>query len=167
MTGKLYLFPTTLGDTELSGVIPSDVINSLNMERFQPNNITFKEMVNSGSVSLISNDSILKLLLELDLLYQTNTWGIEHEAFDYQEFISKPLMKSIDIEPLSQVFSQEKTAEEAIIKKEDFDALFQNREFKDGRILLNWTSEYFITILNEIENKSKNIIKYIDKELEK
>ena len=139
--------------------------NTLYVERFQPNNITFNEMVSSGNVNLISNDSIKKLLLELDLLYQKNIFGIEHETFEYQEYLSKPVFKDFDLLAIKQLFLKQKTAEELNIKQEDLVALMQNKEYLNGCIISNWTSEEMIVILENIENKSKKTIEFIINEI--
>ncbi|MBK8698529.1 MAG: hypothetical protein IPN29_02895 [Saprospiraceae bacterium] len=75
-----------------------DVVNSLMEERFTPNNNTYRELSSSGNLNLISNDSIKLLLLELEELYKTNNFSIDHEAFDYREYISKPLNKHVDLD---------------------------------------------------------------------
>jgi len=139
--------------------------NTLYVERFQPNNITFNEMVSSGNVNLISNDSIKKLLLELDLLYQKNVFGIEHETFEYQEYLSKPVFKDFDLLAIKQLFLKQKTAEELNIKQGDLVALMQNKEYLNGCIISNWTSEEMIVILENIENKSKKTIEFIINEI--
>jgi Family of unknown function (DUF6090) len=138
---------------------------TLYVERFQPNNITFKEMVSSGNVNLISNDSIKKLLLELELLYQKNIFGIEHETFEYQEYLSKPVFNDFNIQTIKQFFIHKKTAEDLHIKREDFEELMQNKKYLNGCVISNWTSEEMIAILEDIENKSKRTIEFIDKEI--
>jgi len=148
-------------------VLSNNIGLTLFVERFQPSNITFKEMVSSGTVNLISNDSIKKLLLELELLYQKNIFGIEHETFEYQEYISKPVFKDFNIQALKQLFNNEKTAEELNIKREDFEELLQNKEYINGCAISNWTSEEMIGLLENIENKSRKTIEFINNELKK
>ena len=123
-------------------------------------------MVSSGKVHLITNDSIKQLLLELDLLYQRNIYGIEHETFEYQEYISKQIFKNADINILKQLFLKTKTVDDFQITEEFFDEILQNKEYKNGCIISNWTSEEMIYLLETIENKSKKTIEFINKELE-
>ena len=141
--------------------------NSLYVERFQPNNITFKEMVSSGNVYLISNDSVKTQLLELELLYQKNIFGIEHETFEYQEYISKPIFNDFNIQTVKQLYTNTKTAEELNLKNENFKALLQNRNYLNGCVISNWTSEEMIVLLGNIENKSKKTIAFINNEIKK
>ena len=142
-----------------------NVVNSLMEQRFSPNNNTYKELSNSGNLNLISNDSIKSLLLELEELYKTNTFGIEHETYDYREYISKPLIEYIDYEQLTPVFLGEKTIQEQGITTESFDALFKSRAYKNGLYIFSLTSTDMISFYEKIETKSKQIITMIQKEL--
>ena len=71
-----------------------NVINTLYQQRFTPSNVTYNELKSSGNMNLISNDSIKIHLLELEILHQANIFGIEHETFEYHEYISKPILKT-------------------------------------------------------------------------
>ena len=97
-----------------------NVSNSMMEENFLPNNITFSELSNSGNLNLISNDSIKLLLLELEELYKMNKLSIEHETFDYREYISKPLSKYLNLDKLFPVFLESKTIEGQKITLKDF-----------------------------------------------
>jgi hypothetical protein len=52
--------------------LSKSIVNSMMEERFSPNNSTFTELANSGNLSLISNDSIKVLLLELNEINKMN-----------------------------------------------------------------------------------------------
>ena len=68
---------------------------------------------------------------------------------------------------MKPVFLSEKRAEDVHITKEKFEVLLQNVEFKNGCVISNWTTEEIITIFEDIQNRSKKIIKFIDTELKK
>ncbi|MBK6730952.1 MAG: hypothetical protein IPG60_08295 [Bacteroidetes bacterium] len=144
-----------------------NVIISLYEERFAPSNITYKELVSSGNLNLITNDSIKKLLLELELLHQYNILSIDHETYDYREYVSKPLFEYTDMGKLLPVFLGDKTAEEQQITKEDFTELLQSKEYQNGLLVTNWTTTDFITLYQNIDAKSKRIVELIDVELKK
>ncbi|NNF32401.1 MAG: hypothetical protein HKN66_13490 [Flavobacteriaceae bacterium] len=148
--------------TELS----YNVLNTLMAERFTPNNATYTELSNSGNLNLISNDSIKILLLELEELYKTNNFGIDHETFDYREYISKPLLKYIDTDQLIPVFKGEKTITEQNITKDNFSDLFQSLDYKNGLIITNWITQDFIALYESIDSKSKKIIDMLRVEIE-
>jgi len=142
-----------------------NVTNTLMEERFTPNNTTYNELSSSGNLNLISNDSIKMLLLELQEHYKHNTFGIEHEMFEYREYISKPLFKYTNTDQLTQVFFGNKTVEELNITNDNFKALFQSPEYKNGVVISNIISKDFIPLYETIESKSKKLIALIDKEL--
>jgi hypothetical protein len=77
-----------------------NVANTLNEQRFAPNNSTYNELASSGNPNLISSDAIKILILELEELYKKNSCAIDHETFDYREYISKPIFKLTDTEQL-------------------------------------------------------------------
>ena len=54
---------------------------------FIPNNNTFKELLGSGNLSLIKNDSIKNALLELDNFYITISNGEHHMRSEYEKFL--------------------------------------------------------------------------------
>ncbi len=143
-----------------------NVINTIMEERFTPNNTTFAELESSGNLNLISNDSIKILLLELQEIYKRNDFGIEHETYDYREYISKPIFKNINASQMIPVFMGEKTIQEQNISKDSFLNLFQNPEYRNGIVIMNLVAQDFILIYESIENKSKKIIELINKEYE-
>ena len=143
-----------------------NVINTIMEERFTPNNTTYAELESSGNLNLISNDSIKILLLELQEIYKRNDFGIEHETYDYREYISKPIMKNINASQMIPVFMGEKTIQEQNITKDSFLNLFQNPEYRNGIVIMNLVAQDFILIYESIENKSKKIIELINNEYE-
>lgn len=144
--------------------VTKNVVNTIMEQRFSPNNNTYVELSSSGNLNLISNDSIKSLLLELEALYKLNNFGIDHEAFDYREYISKPLAKHVNLEQLTPVYLNEKTIEEQGITTESFKTLFESKEYKNGLYIISLTSKDMITLYEDIDNKSKQIIAMIQKE---
>ena len=144
-----------------------NVVNTLYQERFQPSNVTYSDLVSSGNMNLISNDSIKIYLFELSLLYQTNLFNIEHETAEYEENISKSIFKLADIERMKPVFLGEKTAKQVNILEDDFKALFESLEYKNGCVVAKWTSEGMIDLYQNIKNKSEYLIELINTELKK
>jgi len=145
--------------------VTKNVVNTIMEQRFSPNNNTYVELSSSGNLNLISNDSIKSLLLELEALYKLNNFGIDHEAFDYREYISKSLAKHTNLEQLTPVFMDEKTIEEQGITRESFKALFESPEYKNGIYIIGLTSKDMITLYEDIAAKSRQIIAMIQKEL--
>ena len=144
-----------------------NVANTLYQERFQPSNVTYNDLVSSGNMNLISNDSIKFYLFELSLLYQKNAFGVEHETHEYEEFISIPMYQYADIARMKPVFLGVKTAEEMTISEQDFDKLFESKEFKNGCVVSIWTTEEMVQIYMDLKTNSNRIIDIIDMELKK
>ena len=144
-----------------------NVVNTLYQERFQPSNVTYNDLVSSGNMNLISNDSIKIHLFELSLLYQQNLFNIEHETAEYEENISKTIFRLTNIEQMKPVFLGEKTVEQVNITKEDFKALFESVEYKNGCVVTKWTSEGMIELYINIKRKSESLIGIIEREMKK
>ncbi len=149
--------------TELS----KNVVLTLMEERFTPNNSTYNELSSSGNLNLISNDSIKILLLDLEEHYKVNNFAIDHELYEYREYISKPLFKFTNTDQLLSVYFSEKSVEEIGITSDDFIALFNSSEYKNGVVISNLITKEFIPLYETIEAKSKRLITLIDKELKK
>ena len=60
-----------------------------------PNNNTFKELLSSGNLSLIKNDTIKNALLELDKLYSAIATGEEHMRREYEAYLYDPHVENI------------------------------------------------------------------------
>ncbi len=116
-------------------------------------------------MNLISNDSIKIHLFELSLLYQRYFFGVEHETKEYEGFISKPLYKFDDIENMKPVFLGISTAVDKNITVQDFEALFKSKEYKNGCVVSNRTSEEMLQLYGNIKSKSERTIELIDAEL--
>ena len=147
-------------------LLSRNIFATINEERFTPNNSTYMELANSGNLSLIESDSIKSLLLELEELYKNNKFGIEHEAFEYKEYINKSLFKYVDIDKLKTVYYKNIPAESQGLKFEDFNDLLKSLEYKNGLTISNTLSEIFIQSYKEIQNKSTKVLEIIEEEVE-
>ncbi len=141
-----------------------NVVNSMMEENFSANNTTFLELSNSGNLNVISNDSIKFLLLELEALYKTNNLSIAHETFDYREYISKPVLKNVNIDQLFPIYLGTKTVEDQKISINTFDSLFENREYKNGLFIMSFMSNGYLTTYDTMKKKSQKIIDLIERE---
>lgn len=151
---------------DLTG-LTKNVCNSLMEERFTPNNNTYMELSSSGNLSLISSDAIKKILLELEDLYKTNRFAVDHETWDYREYISKPMTKYLNLDRLFPVFMGAKTIEEQNILLQDFQPLFECKEYKNGLFIILTMSGYFVETYRNIQEKTKKAIELIQAELQK
>jgi len=138
------------------------IINSMMERNFMPNNTTFSELSHSGNLNLISNGSIKFLLLELQNLYKINAHAIEHEKYDYREYISKSTIREIDVAQLFPVFLGNSTAEEQKITLESFNNLLSSREYKNGLFIMTFMSAEYIKDYENMKEKSEKIIAMIE-----
>jgi hypothetical protein len=145
--------------------LTKNVVNTIMEERFTPNNNTYQELSNSGNLNIISNDSIKILLLQLEEEYKINRFAIDHETWDYREYISKPVISHTNLDRIYPVFTGEKSIESQKISIDDFKKLFESKEFKNGLFIMMSTSAAFIPIYENIRTKSKKIIDMIKTDL--
>ena len=143
-----------------------NVVSTLYQENFRPSNVTYYDLVSSGNMNLISDDSIKMYLFDLSLLYQSNAYNNEHETSEYAENVSKSIFDLIDLERLMPVFDGVKTAEQLQLSAADFRALFESQKYKNGCVVLKWTSGEFVKIYEFIKVKSLRLIELIDLKLE-
>jgi hypothetical protein len=143
-----------------------NVVSTLYQENFRPSNVTYNDLVSSGNMNLISDDSIKMYLFDLSLLYQSNAYNNEHETSEYAENVSKSIFGLIDLEQLKPVFLGVKTAEQMQLSAANFTALFESQKYKNGCVVLNWTSEEFVETYEFIKIKSLRLIELIDLRLE-
>lgn len=141
------------------------VVNSAMEEKFSPSNNTFTELLSSGNLNIISNDSIKILLLELQELYKIHDSNVMHEQWDYREYISKPIFKNTTMEKLFPVFAGVATAEQQKITGNDYRKLFDTFEYKNGLFIMIVMSQSFVQSYEDIQKKSNSIIKLINTEL--
>ena len=68
-------------------------------KRYYPINYTVEELLNSGSLAQLSNDSIKTSLLVLESLYKQAKAEEDHFRFDSEEIIYKPVYELMDLGP--------------------------------------------------------------------
>ena len=141
------------------------VIQSLKEQTFTPNNNTYLEMVSSGNLNVIQSDSVRLLLLDLEGLNKTNRFYIEHETFDYREYISKPAFNELHISKMFPVFTGEKTANQQRITKSDFDHVFSSQAYKNGILVNTITGQTVIELYRNITSRSRLLINLIEKQI--
>ena len=144
-----------------------NVVHSMWEEHFSPNNSTFTELASSGNLSLISNDKIKVLLLELDEIHKTNEMTIDHEEFDYREYISKQVIRYMKLNKLFPIYTGEKSVEEMHIVASDFTELFKSNEYENGLVIMTVMHKAYIPTYEDMRLKSKRIISMIKNELKK
>ncbi|APG59860.1 DUF6090 family protein [Christiangramia salexigens] len=106
-------------------------------QEFQRNNNTFLELINSGNLTIISNDSV-KNGLNLDLIYKTIISNREHLRNDLEQYFYNPWFETVDLDPLAQSFvfyaNNGEFDENIELSRQELDRLLNNKVFKNGLI---------------------------------
>lgn len=138
---------------------------------FNPNQITFREMMSSGNLNLIQNDSIKYNLLELDNSYSgmlniENTFKIEHtntmEAF-----------RSISFREISLLFNSENTLSSDKIKAHTDKAILElqklssDNKFINNLIGLQYNYTNMLNHFNDLKIATKELIVMIQEEIDR
>jgi hypothetical protein len=143
-----------------------------------PNNNTFKELLSSGNLSLIQNDSIKNGLLELEKLYAGISTGEHHMRREYESYLYDPHVTKVmalgffDLSKPSYGFPDRLTAEEIpeeLHRKMIDDARLQhgNELFKNGLRLAQMNNGFLAGMHKNLVEYIKGLTVLIDKEIKK
>ncbi|WP_299126290.1 DUF6090 family protein [uncultured Winogradskyella sp.] len=146
--------------------------------QYVPNNNTFKELLSSGNLSLIKNDSIKNKLLELEKLYAGISTGEHHMRREYETYLYDPHVNNVmalgffDLTKPSYGFPDRLTPEKIpneIHKKMIDDAKWQhnNEVFKNGLRLAQMNNGFLAGMHKDLVVYINELTELIDKEITK
>jgi len=147
-------------------------------DSYVPNNNTFKELLSSGNLTLIKNDSIKNSLLQLDKQYAEISKYENHMRRDFEQYIYDEAFKNtsfgsfFDFTNPKNGFNKRleiKNIPESVHRKliEDAEWIYNNQTINNG---LKLTVGNSILLANIHDNTGKQIIKLIkliDEDIEK
>lgn len=137
---------------------------------FQINN-TFQELMNSGNLSIISDDSIKNSLLNLETLYKKLKYEEEHFRYDSEVMLYEPYYGIVDVNAIVKNFTYQVTqgqqGEHIDLSEEDFKKLLENRKHKNGFAMATYEFPFMNSQMEEMKTMCKTIISLINKELSK
>ncbi len=140
-------------------------------QEFQRNNNTFLELINSGNLTIISNDSIKNGLLNLDLIYKTIVSNREHLRNDMEHYFYDPWFETVDLDPLAQSFvyyaNNGEFDKNLELSREELDDLLKNKVFKNGFVLSVFTNSLIIDDYKRMKDLNKKVVAIIKKEISK
>jgi hypothetical protein len=149
----------------------ADGIKIYNWQKFYQNNNTFQELVNSGNLALLSNDSIKKKLLDIESRYKKMKSEEEHYRFDTESVIYGPLYELMDLNPMVSNFefyaSNGSSGRDVTLTSEYFSEFLNSKKLKNGFVL---TVLEFTTLnqqMREIKQMTEELILSIDQEIKK
>jgi hypothetical protein len=145
---------------------------------FVPNNNTFKELLSSGNLSFIKNDSIKNGLLELDKTYVAIASGEAHMRREYEAYLYDPHMENIralgffNLHEPAYGFPERLTAKDidpSFHEELINDAKWQhnNDKFKNGLRLSFMNNGYLAGIHKDLVQYIEKLIALIDEEISK
>jgi hypothetical protein len=139
--------------------------NVLYWEAHYPSNIAFRELVNSGNVSIIKNVDVRNSLLDINASYEKLFVIREHMYDDYALYLYNPYSGIIDYGDGIKVWSNPNIKIELSV--EDVNVALKNKTIKNGFTLASFNNillkEQLVEILNAVD---LNII-LIEKEFTK
>ena len=135
--------------------------NVLYWEAHYPRNIAFKELVNSGNVSIIKNPEIRNSLLDINASYEKLFTVREHMYDDYTIYLYRPYAGIIDYGDGIKVWSNPGIKLE--LSQEDVNQALQNKAIKNGFTLASFNNnglrEQLLDILNTVNLTSSAVEK--------
>lgn len=144
-------------------------VNIYTWQKFTQINNTFQELMNSGNLALISNDSIKNILLNMESLYSMLKNEEAHFRYDAEVLLYEPQYNMMDMNPIVQNYmyqvSDGAIGERRQLSEEQFGKMLKDTKQKNGFVM----AVYEFTVMNQQFKQMKamcqNLIVLIDKEL--
>ena len=107
-----------------------DCINVYTWQKFNLNSNAFTELVSSGNLALISNDSIKNYLLDLEAINQKLKYTEEHFRYDAEQLLYGPVYSILDMNPTVENFTYQvsngNAGSNVEMPRENFELLLKN-----------------------------------------
>ncbi len=140
-----------------------DCISVYDWKRFYPINFSVAELMNSGGLATITNDSIKTALLVLESLYKQTKAEEDHFRFDSEEIIYKPAYEHMDLGPMLDLHMKK----DGELRRADFDAYFADVRVKNGFLMVLVEFSTMNAQLEEVVALSERLHGMIDRELKR
>ena len=138
---------------------------------FNKNDNTFQELINSGNLAIVSNDSIKNTLLNMDLAYKKIDFIENHMRHDFENYIY-PIYFSItnlksDISNYTFQVSQGTEGVRKELSQEKVKLLLDNQTLLNGFVLSIFNNNQLIIEYNDMILMTEKLISSINSEFEK
>ncbi len=147
----------------------ADGVSIYSWQKFYQSNNTFQELVNSGNLALISNESIKTALLDLESLYKKMKSEEDHFRFDTEKLIYEPLYELMDLKQLVNNFEYKasggESGKEVILTDADFEDYLKSRKLKNGFAMTILEFGVINGQMREMKQMSEELITSIDREI--
>jgi len=136
---------------------------------FFQNNNTFQELLNSGNLALISNDSIKTILLNMELLSKKMKYEEEHFRFDAEISLYAPAYTMIDFNASMKNYNHRvsagKLGVDIKLKKAQYETMLRDMNQKNGFVMAVLEFSIMNIQFEEMKKMCQKLIALIDKEL--
>lgn len=138
-------------------------------QKFSQHDNTFQELVNSGNLALISNDTIKNGLLNLQALYKKLKNEEEHFRYDAEVLLYEPSYGVLDLNPIVKNFTYQVTGGQAgeniALPKANYEAMLKDLKQKNGFVMAVYEFSVMNGQFNEMKRMCNTLIASIDHEL--
>ncbi len=141
---------------------------------FIPNDNTFQELISSGRLNLIEDESIKKSLMKLSKDYDQIVVDRNHMRREYDQYLYDQMVSSINLLRTKNprdfndqwetwFFSKrEVIAENEALLKNQYEELLNNPIFINGVVLAGGNSVYLVSVYDQVLQDISELIKKID-----
>jgi hypothetical protein len=152
-------------------VFSRHTVNIYTWRKFFQINNTFQELMNSGNLALISNDSIKGTLLNMESLYKVMKDEEAHFRYDAEIMLYEPSYEMMDMNSIVQNYmyytSNGSAGEERDLSKEDFEAMLKDSKQKNGFVMTVYEFSVMNVQFKQMKTMCNSLITLIDQETEK
>ena len=148
-----------------------NIVSIYTWQRFFQIDNTFQELINSGNLAIISNDSIKNTLLNIESLYKKIKYNEDHFRYDAEVTLYEPSYSMLDIYPISKNYFYQLTngamGELVDLKKENFEMMLTDLKQKNGFAFAVLEFTTMNQGFEEMKAMCLELIKIIDNEIAK
>jgi hypothetical protein len=143
-------------------------VNIYTWKKFFQTNNTFQELINSGNLAIISNDSIKNILLDIETQYKIMKYEEEHFRYDAEILLYEPQYNTMDMNQIVQNYTYQvtkgKMGERRQLSKKDFDTMLKDTKQKNGFVMAIYQFDVMNQKMNEMKDMCLQLIVLINKE---
>ncbi len=139
-------------------------------QRFTLRDNTYKELINSGNIAIISNDSIKNGLLDLQALYSTLKSEEDHFRYDMELLLYEPAYEMLDMNDLVKNYTfqttNEQSGENRVLSRKNYEAMLKNMKHKNGFVMAIYEHSKLNAQFILMRELCHSIVSWINNELE-
>ncbi len=156
---------------------PLEDLNDLNYHatnvyvwyRFTIHDNTYQELINSGNIAIISNDSIKNGLLNLQALYNKLKSEEDHFRYDMEVLMYEPAYEMLDMNDLIKNFTFQVTKGQAgsdvTLSRESYEGMLKNLKHKNGFVMAVYEHSKMNSQFMEMKDLCNSLIEMIHQEI--